>query len=228
MDWASKPSGGRGSISIRRVLQGPAADTCTPALRILVSLARAVLPSPQLDRKYIIQRPLSPIQRRDSTAVQRSDRDGPPAPWTARLDLEEIAQLLSRGAISLVPREEAQAGHYSRYFLVDKKDGGTRPILDLRVLNGFIAKHPFRMLTSKKLLEQMSPGVFMTSLDLKDAYQHIAIKPSHLKYLRFCFMGQVYQYNVMPFGYYQALRVFTLILQTALEPLRRRGARIYA
>ena len=140
----------------------------------------------------------------------------------------EITSLLARGAISPVPKEDAQAGHYSRYFLVDKPNGGTRPILDLRVLNSFITKRSFRMLTSRKLLEQLFLGDVMTSLDLKDAYQHISIKPSHRKYLRFCFMGQVYQYNVMPFGYSQAPRVFTLVLQTALEPLRRTGARIYA
>src|SRR4029434_3997739 len=48
---------------------------------------------------------------------------------------KEIDSLLQKGAISVVPPEEAASGLYNRYFLVPKKDGNYRPILDLRVLN---------------------------------------------------------------------------------------------
>ena len=48
---------------------------------------------------------------------------------------EEIVSLLRKEAISIVPPEEEASGFYSRYFLVPKKDGNYRPILDLRVLN---------------------------------------------------------------------------------------------
>src|SRR4029434_3598386 len=45
---------------------------------------------------------------------------------------DEIASLLREEAISIVPPEEENAGFYSRYFLVPKRDGNYRPILDLR------------------------------------------------------------------------------------------------
>ena len=48
----------------------------------------------------------------------------------------EIATLLMKGAVRIVPPDQSHAGFYSRYFLVPKK--GTqalRPILDLRTLN---------------------------------------------------------------------------------------------
>ncbi len=47
---------------------------------------------------------------------------------------EEIAVLLAKDAIELVPPAEMRQGFYSPYFIVPKKGGGLRPILDLRVL----------------------------------------------------------------------------------------------
>src|SRR4029434_5443099 len=44
---------------------------------------------------------------------------------------EEIISLLRKEAISIVPLKERNAGFYSRYFLVPKRDGNYRPILDL-------------------------------------------------------------------------------------------------
>ncbi len=48
---------------------------------------------------------------------------------------EEIAVLLAKDAIEPVPPAEMRQGFYSPYFIVPKKGGGLRPILDLRVLN---------------------------------------------------------------------------------------------
>ena len=65
---------------------------------------------------------------------------------------KEIDSLLQKEAISVVPPEEAASGFYSRYFLVPKKDGNYRPILDLRVLNKALMPLKFRMLTSRRLV----------------------------------------------------------------------------
>lgn len=51
---------------------------------------------------------------------------------------QEIEALKHKGAIRIVPPEQCQAGFYSRYFLVPKKGGGLRPILDLRALNKYL------------------------------------------------------------------------------------------
>ena len=45
----------------------------------------------------------------------------------------EVARLLEKGAITTVPSHESHLEFYSRYFLVSKKSGEKRPILDLRV-----------------------------------------------------------------------------------------------
>ncbi len=61
----------------------------------------------------------------------------------------EVAVLLAKDAIEPVPPAEMKSGFYSPYFIVPKKGGGLRPILDLRVLNRALHKLPFRMLTQR-------------------------------------------------------------------------------
>ncbi len=55
---------------------------------------------------------------------------------------EEIAVLLAKDAIEPVPPAEMRQGFYSPYFIVPKKGGGLRPILDLRVLNRALHNAP--------------------------------------------------------------------------------------
>ncbi len=119
-----------------------------------------------------------------------------------------------------VPPAQSESGFYSRYFLVPKKDGGLRPILDLRHLNRTLMKWPFRMITLKQILSQVCPGDWFFSLDLKDAYFHIQIAPQHRQFLRFPFEGVAYQSTVIPFGLSIVPRTFTKCMDAALSPLR--------
>ncbi len=52
--------------------------------------------------------------------------------------------------------------------MVPKRDGGLRPILDLRPINRALCKRPFRMMTLKQILAQIRPGDWLASVDLKD------------------------------------------------------------
>ena len=64
----------------------------------------------------------------------------------------EVTRLLVKGVITVVPPHESHLGFYSPYFLVSKKPGEKRPILDLRVFNRFVAARKFRMLTGGRSL----------------------------------------------------------------------------
>ncbi len=144
----------------------------------------------------------------------------------ARVLRSEVMTLLEKGAIEMVPPALSESGFYSRYFLVPKKDGGLRPILDLRRLNHALMRRPFRMITLKQILSQIRTGDWFCSLDLKDAYFHIQIAPHHRRFLRFAFKGVAYQYTVLPFGLSLAPRTFTKCMDAALSPLRQMGIRI--
>ncbi|KAF7254774.1 Laminin subunit alpha-2 [Varanus komodoensis] len=52
-----------------------------------------------------------------------------------KLLCDDIFQLLHKGAIQQLSNSEGLHGFYSRYFAVQKRDGGLRPILDLRNVN---------------------------------------------------------------------------------------------
>ncbi len=134
---------------------------------------------------------------------------------------EEIAVLLAKDAIEPVPPAEMRQGFYSPYFIVPKKGGGLRPILDLRVLNRALHKLPFKMLTHR-----IQPQDWFAAIDLKDAYFHVSILPRHRPFLRFAFEGRAWQYRVLPFGLSLSPRVFTKVVEGALTPLREVGVRI--
>lgn len=146
---------------------------------------------------------------------------------SANILLEEISTLREKGAIRVVPPEEAHSGFYSRYFLVPKKGGrGLRAILDLRALNRHLRKYRFRMLTHASLLRFVRAGDWFTSVDLRDAYFHIPVYPPHWKYLRFAFQGTAYEFVVLPFGLSLSPRVFVKCTEAAVAPLRERGIRV--
>ncbi|XP_029441848.1 LOW QUALITY PROTEIN: uncharacterized protein LOC115081559 [Rhinatrema bivittatum] len=138
----------------------------------------------------------------------------------------EILELLEKGAIEPVHSSDQLRGFYSIYFLVPKKDGGFRPILDLRRLNRYIKVLQFHMLRTVDVLQTITPGDWFTSVDLKDAYFHVPVAPHHRQFLRFAFEGQAYQFRVLPFGLSLAPRTFTRCMAAALAPLQALGLRI--
>ncbi len=138
----------------------------------------------------------------------------------------EIAVLLAKDAIEPVPPADMRSGFYSPYFIVPKKSGGLRPILDLRVLNRALHRLPFKMLTPKRIFGCVRPQDWFAAIDLKDAYFHVSILPRHRPFLRFAFEGRAYQYKVLPFGLSLSTRVFTKVAEAALVPLREQGIHI--
>ncbi len=139
---------------------------------------------------------------------------------------EEIAVLLAKDAIEPVPPAEIRQGFYSPYFIVPKKGGGLRPILDLRVLNRALHKLPFQMLTHRRMIKCIQPQDWFAAIDLKDAYFRVSILPRHRTFLRFAFEGRAWQYRVLPFGLSLSPRVFMKVVEGALTPLREVGVRI--
>jgi hypothetical protein len=139
---------------------------------------------------------------------------------------QEISSLLLKGAIEEITPGETERGFYSRYFLVPKKGGGLRPILDLRRLNFALYKGKFKMLTLKAIISQIRPGDWFVTIDLKDAYFHIQVVQRHRQFLRFAVGERAFQYRVLPFGLSLAPRTFTKCMDAALAPLRLQGIRV--
>lgn len=134
----------------------------------------------------------------------------------------KVVSLLEKGPVETVPPPHSKSDLYSRYFLVSKKNGGLRPILDPGHLNRALMRRPFKMLTLKQILSQVCPGGWFFSVDLKEAYLYPNSPPNRL-FLRFAFEGVVYQYTVLPFRLSLAPRTFMKCKDAALSPRDRRG-----
>ncbi len=123
----------------------------------------------------------------------------------------ELTELLQKGAVAQI--EQARGGFYSTLFLVPKKDGRQRPIINLKALNQYVQTYHFKMEGLQTLKDLIKPGDWLAKVDLKDAYCAIPIDPSHRKYLRFVVDNQTYQFNCLPFGLAAAPWVFTKTLK---------------
>ena len=134
---------------------------------------------------------------------------------------EEISTLLSKGAI--LPVTSTPGQFISNIFTRPKKSGGLRTIVSLKRLNRHLEKIHFKMEHIMTILPLIKRGMFMTSLDLKDAYFSLPIAKRYKKYLRFIWQGQLYEYQCLCFGLSLAPFYFTKVMKPIFSKLRREG-----
>ena len=144
---------------------------------------------------------------------------------------DDYRQLSSESGVVRSPgqgrlRASGSSAAPQRFLLVAKKDGGFRPILDLRGLNQFLKVLPFHMLTTSDIRRVVARGEWFTTVDLKDAYFHVPIVSHHQCFLRFAFRGRHFQFRVLPFGLFLSPRVFTRVVAAALAPLQKQGMKV--
>ena len=74
----------------------------------------------------------------------------------------------------------------------------------------------------KQATHMIMPGSFLASIDIKDAFYSVPIHSSHKKYLKFMWRCP-FQFDAMPNGYLNAMRIFAKIIKPVFFTLRRRG-----
>lgn len=132
-----------------------------------------------------------------------------------------INKFIELGAINKCIKTKNQ--FVSQVFLVKKPDGSNRMILNLKRLNSFIDTVHFKMENFKCVMKIVSPGCYMASVDLKDAYLLVPINKRYRKYLRFQFNSTLYEFQALPFGLSTAPFVFTKIMKPVVAHLRSLG-----
>jgi len=133
-----------------------------------------------------------------------------------------VEELLLKQTIEEVARRSS-LGFYSHLFVVPKKNGQLRPVINLRALNEHLEVPSFRMETVASVSAAIQPGDWAISVDLTDGYFHIPIAPTFRKYLRFVVNGRVYQFTALPFGLAPAPLVFTKVLSPLAAYLHAQG-----
>ena len=147
-------------------------------------------------------------------------------PQQMELVRREVAGFLKKGAIRVVPPEEANTvlGYYSKIFCVPKPGNDNwRMIIDMRNLNKLIKKKKFRMQGIKDVRSALKPGMYGAVLDISDAYYHISIHKKARKYTRFIVDGIVYEFMGLPMGLCCSPRISTRVSKFATDWLRKRG-----
>ena len=110
----------------------------------------------------------------------------------------------------------------SGVFTRSKKDGSKRMILNLKRLNKFVDYKHFKMESLQNVLELIRPGVYMASIDLKDAFYSVPVHKNHQAYLTF-FVEEYLKFVCMPNGYGPAMRIFRKISKIPFSILREKG-----
>jgi hypothetical protein len=133
----------------------------------------------------------------------------------------EVQKLLDKGVVEEVEHEEGE--FISSVFLRPKPNGSHRLILDLTRMNENVEYQHFKMTSLQTAIDMLRPGAYMGSVDLRDAYYSLRIKPEDRKYLRFVWNDTLYEFVGMPNGLSCAPRVFTKVLTPVYANLREKG-----
>ena len=80
-----------------------------------------------------------------------------------------------------------------------KRDGGLRPVINLKALNRFFVEEHFKMEGFHMVKDLVQPGDWLAKIDLKDAYFLVPVHPSHQKFLQFQWQDSLYQFQCLPF-----------------------------
>ncbi|XP_044579959.1 uncharacterized protein LOC123262044 isoform X2 [Cotesia glomerata] len=137
---------------------------------------------------------------------------------------EQIETLAGQGVLERV--SEPGPSFVSKMFLVNKSDGGWRPIFDLRNLSRYVETREFHLISHAKVSDFIQPGDWLIRVDMSQAYFHIRVASSHRCFLRLLFRGELWQMTSLPFGLSAAPQAFSTVTNWVAETLRSRGLRV--
>ena len=111
---------------------------------------------------------------------------------------EFIPILLSRKFIRKI--STPQLLYFSRPFIVPKKDGPNRLIIDLSHLNKLLITPTFKMERVSEIASCIVDPMWGCTVDLQDAFYHVPVAWSYHMFLAFVVDHQIYVFQVLPFG----------------------------
>ena len=107
----------------------------------------------------------------------------------------EVNKLLKKKVI--VPTNINVGDFVSSIFTGTKKDGSHRTILNLKTLNTFVHSPHFKRESIRNVISMVHKGVWIASVDLKDAFFTVSINIHDQKYLKFI-CDRPYAFAAMP------------------------------
>jgi len=111
-------------------------------------------------------------------------------------------------------------------FVITKKDGTGRFVLDARRLNEILIKDQFPIPHVRDLLDQLKDARVFSHIDLRSGYWQVALAEEDRPKTAFATRSGLYEFCVMPFGTATAPAAFQRLIQTVFQDLAT-GVLIY-
>ena len=113
-----------------------------------------------------------------------------------------------------------------RHICCPQERRGWRPVINLKSLNQYLEVPHFKMESIQSLKDVILPGDHLAKIDLKDAYLSVPMDVHYYPYLRFHWMGDIFEFTSLPFGLAPAPLIFTKLLKPVAGFLRSQGVRL--
>lgn len=118
-------------------------------------------------------------------------------------------------------------GFYFYLFVVFKADGGSRFVINFRLLNRFIRIKSFYMIIFGDVKVMIRFNDWVVIIDFKDVFFYIFIYRRYRRFFRFIYNGIFYQYRVLFFGFKSFFLVFIRVIKFIVFLCRVWGMRIF-
>jgi len=155
--------------------------------------------------------------------IELSDRvpvRSPPyrcAPPKMKIFREMVRELLEQGVV-----RESKSPYASPAFLVPKKDGGFRMVVDYRKVNNKVVFDSYPMPTIEQALDQFGGAVVFSVLDLDSAYYQIPLSERSRRVTAFCTPFGLFEFNKLPMGISVGCQGLTRVIDEMFADLKGR------
>lgn len=112
-------------------------------------------------------------------------------------------------------------------FLLRKKNGSFRPVVDYRGLNSVTKTDVYPLPRIDESLDSLSGSQFFSTLDLRSGYWQIAMDPASQEKTAFTTPLGHFEFAVMPFSVKNAPADFQRVMELALSGLQYRSCLVY-
>jgi hypothetical protein len=140
---------------------------------------------------------------------------------------EEMLRLAAHGAVRELSAAEAERTRtWSPVFVIPKKNGGTRLICDLRIVNRQNIIPRFKCDTLVTALEAATTASYGTVIDLQDFFWNLALNPEGGRWFRYWDGQQGWQATALPFGWNGSPYWTQRLARPIVKWLRQRGHQV--
>lgn len=102
----------------------------------------------------------------------------------------------------------------------EKKDGSLRFCVDFQKLNSLTRKDAYALPRIDNILNSLAGSKWFITLDLASEYWQVEICPEDKEKTTFCMQDGHFEFNVMPFGLFNALATFQRLMDIILAGVK--------